>query len=120
MVPWVYKTQDAVKQVIPEEAQSKDRTNKSPTPAYKTQSKYTKSKSPYPAGAKGHKECKHIPSYRMQAGGNRDGVPVSWLSFKTSFHNSANWPNTAGMEPGVFKTQSKRTKNKSPYPTGTI
>ncbi len=56
-----------------------------------------------------HFECKS---------GERDGVPVSWLFCNTSCSNFANRPNSAGMGPGVFKTQSKHTKNKSPYPTG--
>ena len=34
--------------------------------------------------------------------------------------NWTNWPNSAGMGPGVYKTQSKHTKTKSPYPTGTM
>jgi len=41
------------------------------------------------------------------------------LSFNQSSCNFANWPNSAGMGPGVYKTQSKHTKTKSRYRTGT-
>ena len=77
---------------------------------YKTQSKHTKNKSPYPTGT----------IWLRNASRKRDGVPVSWLLFNHSFSNFANWPNSAGIGPGVYKTQSKHTKNKSRYRTGTI
>jgi hypothetical protein len=85
----------------------------------KTQSKHATNKSPYPTGTKGHKECKSVPSYWMQVRGKRDVVPVSWLTAKLSRCKIANWPNSAGMGPEGYKTQSKHTTNKSPYPTGT-
>jgi hypothetical protein len=47
-------------------------------------------------------------------------VPVSWLFCNRSHVNFANRPNSAGMEPGEYKTQSKHTKTKSSCPTGTI
>ncbi len=87
---------------------------------YKTQSKHTKNKSRYRTGTKGHGESKALPSYWMRVRGKRDGVPVSLLSDKFRFCNFANWPNSAGMGPEVYKTQSIHTKNKSRYRTGTI
>jgi hypothetical protein len=87
---------------------------------YKTQSKHTKNKSRYPTGTKGHKESKPIPSYWMQVREKKNGVPVSSLSDKSSCFKFDNWPNSAGMGPGVYKNQSKHTKNKSCYRTGTI
>jgi hypothetical protein len=87
---------------------------------HKTKSIHTKAKSPYPTGAKGHKESKPIPSYWIQVKGKKDRVPVSWFPDKSSVGKFANWPNSAGMGPRVYKTQSNHTKNKSPYPTGTI
>ncbi len=56
----------------------------------------------------------------MQARGKRYGVPASLLPNKFRTIKFANWPNSAGMGPGVYKTQSKHTQNKSHYPTGTI
>jgi hypothetical protein len=47
-----------------------------------------------------------------------DGVPVNLLLLKFSTFNSANWPNSAGMGPGIYKTQSKHTKIKSRHRTG--
>jgi hypothetical protein len=85
---------------------------------YKTQSIHTKTKSPYPTGMNGHKESKHVPSYWIQVKGKKDRLPVSWFPNKISPCKFANWPNSAGMGPGVYKTQSNNTKNKSPYPTG--
>jgi hypothetical protein len=41
----------------------------------------------------------------------RDGVPVSWCLCNHWSSNFANWPNVARMGPGVYKTQSKHTKN---------
>ena len=52
--------------------------------------------------------------------GKKRRVPVSWLIPKSSRSNFANWPNSAGMGPGVYKTQSKHTKIKSRHRTGTI
>ncbi len=83
---------------------------------YKTQSIHTKNKSRDRTGTKGHVECKPIPLYRMQLRGKRDGVPVSLFVNKFSFANKCscckfvNWPNSAGMGPGVYKTQQKHTK----------
>ncbi len=57
-----------------------------------------------------HTECKSVE--------RRDGVPVSSLSYMLSRFKFANWPNSAGMGPGVYKNQSKHTKTKPPYPTG--
>jgi hypothetical protein len=54
----------------------------------------------------------------MQVKGKKRWLPVSLLLYKTSCCKFANWPNSAGMGPGVYKTQSKHTKNKSRYPTG--
>jgi hypothetical protein len=85
---------------------------------YKTQSKYTKTKSRYRTGAKVHMESKPIPSYWRQIRGKKDGVPVSWFAAKYSCCKFANLPNSAGMGPGVYKTQSKHTKTKSRYRTG--
>ncbi len=85
---------------------------------YKTQSKHTKNKSLYSTGAKRHKECKHTPSYWMHVRDKRDGGPVSWFSCKKKLCNLTNRPNSAGMGPGAYKTRSKHTTNKSPYPTG--
>ena len=56
----------------------------------------------------------------MQVRGNKGRLPVSWLLNKYRAVKFANWPNSAGMGPGVYKTQSKHTKIKSPYPTGAI
>jgi hypothetical protein len=39
--------------------------------------------------------------------GKRDRVPVSWFTHKSSFSKFFNWLNSAGMGPGVYKTQSK-------------
>ncbi len=86
---------------------------------FKTQAKHTTNKSPYPTGKKGHKESKHFPSYWMQVRGERDGVPVSWFSSKERSCKLTNRPNSAGMGPGGYKTQSKHIKNKAYYPTGT-
>jgi hypothetical protein len=58
--------------------------------------------------------CRNIEG---KSGGKRGGVPVSWLLSKCSSYKFANLPNSAGMGP---KTQSKHTKNKSRYRTGTI
>ena len=52
--------------------------------------------------------------------GKRDEVPVSLLENILSHVRFANWPNSAGMGPREYKTQSKHTKNKSRYRTGTI
>ncbi len=52
--------------------------------------------------------------------GKRDGVPVSSFHCNCRIFKFANWPNSAGMGPGVYKTQSKHTKIKSRYRTGTI
>ena len=49
--------------------------------------------------------------------GKGDGVPVSWFWYNSSLPNFANWPKSAGMGPGIYKIQSKHTKNKSRYPT---
>jgi hypothetical protein len=81
---------------------------------YKTQSKHTKNKSSYPTGTKGHEESKPFPSYWMHVRGKRDGIPVSWFTDKSSPFKFANWPNSAGMGPGVYKTQSKHTKTSHP------
>jgi hypothetical protein len=56
----------------------------------------------------------------MQVRGKRDGVPVSLLPHRISCFKFANWPNSAGMEPGVDKTHSNHTPNKSHYPTDRI
>jgi hypothetical protein len=87
---------------------------------YKTQSKHTKNKSAYPTGTILHKESKPIPSYWRQVRGGRDGVPVSWLEDKSSCCKFSNWPNSAGMVPGLYKIQSKHTKIKSHHRTGKI
>jgi hypothetical protein len=87
---------------------------------YKTQSKHTKNKSAYPTGMKGHKESKPIPAYWMQVKGKKGWLPVSWLLSNCRTCKFANWPNSAGIGPGEYKTQSKHTKNKSRYRTGTI
>jgi hypothetical protein len=55
----------------------------------------------------------------MQVRGKRDGVPVSLFSNRLRYVKFANWPNSAGVRPGIYKAQSKHTNNKSPYPTGT-
>ncbi len=52
--------------------------------------------------------------------GKRDGVPVSLLFLRFIVVKFANWSNSAGMGPGAYKTQSKHTKTKSRYRTGTI
>ncbi len=39
-----------------------------------------------------------------------DGVPVSSVKDKFISVIFANWHNSAGMGPGVYKTQSKHTK----------
>ena len=65
-------------------------------------------------------ERKPMPSYWRQVRGKKDGVPVSWLSDIFSSFKFANWPNSAGIGPWVYKTQSKYTKIKSRYRTGTI
>jgi hypothetical protein len=38
-------------------------------------------------------------------------IPVSLFSDKFSFFKFANMPNSAGMGPGIYKTQSKHTTN---------
>jgi hypothetical protein len=65
-----------------------------------------------------HWERKPMPWYYRQVRAKKDGVPVSWFSFKCSTFKFANRPNSAGMGPGVYKTQSKHTKNKSRYRSG--
>ncbi len=85
---------------------------------FKTQSKHTKTKSRYRTGMKEHKESKPFRSYWMKVEENKEWLPVSWLLLKFKWFKFANWTNLAGMGPGVYKTQSKHTKNKSPYPTG--
>ncbi len=52
--------------------------------------------------------------------GGEDGVPVSWFWDKLRYCKFANWPNSAGMGPEEYKTQSKHTKIKSRHRTGTI
>ncbi len=61
-----------------------------------------------------------MPSYCRQVNGKRDGVPVSLLSLRCSVSKFANWPNSAGMGPGAYKTQSKHTKIKSRHRTDMI
>jgi hypothetical protein len=87
---------------------------------YKTQSKHTKNKSPYPTGAKRHKESSLFLHTKCKSGERGKGVPVSSLYRKSINVKFANWPNSAGMVPGVYKSQSIYTKNKSPYPTGML
>ena len=65
-------------------------------------------------------ERKPMPSYWSQVRGERNGVPVSMFLYKLSTRKPANWPNSAGMGPGAYKTQSKHTKIKSRHRTGTI
>jgi hypothetical protein len=50
--------------------------------------------------------------------GEEDEVPVSWLTDKSIQIKFANWPNSAGIPPGEYKTQSKHTKTKSHHRTG--
>ena len=50
--------------------------------------------------------------------GEEGWVPVSFLMRKFSSFKFANWPNSAGMGPGVYKTQSNHTKTKSRHRTG--
>jgi hypothetical protein len=81
--------------------------------------KHVKYKS-HPTGTIGHMQGKSPTSYTTQVKGRRgERAPVSWLLSNRSCSNFANWPNSAGMGPVVYKTQSKHTINKSPYPTGT-
>ena len=87
---------------------------------YKTQSKHTKTKSFYRTGTISLGNASLCLNIKGKSGGKRDGVPVSWLSCKYSTVKFANWPNSAGMGPGVYKTQSKHTKIKSRHRTGTI
>ncbi len=61
-----------------------------------------------------------MTQYWRQVRGKRDGVPVNWFWFNRSSCKFANWPNSAGMGPEVYKTQSKHTKIESRYRTGTI
>ncbi len=49
--------------------------------------------------------------------GKEDGVPVRLFRDKSSQAKFANWSNSAGMGPGVYKTQSKHTKIKSSHRT---
>ncbi len=100
---------------------SKDRIGQTSHPywlGYTTQSSHTKNKSPYPTDMKGRKESKPFRAFWMQARGQRDWVPVSWFCCKWGRVKSTNRPNSAGMGPGVYKTQSNHTKTKSFYPTG--
>jgi hypothetical protein len=59
--------------------------------------------------------CLHIEG---KSEGKKDGVPVNLLLLKIRLFKFANWPNSAGMGPGVYKTQSKHTKSKSRHRTG--
>ncbi len=61
-----------------------------------------------------------MPLYWWQVRGKRDGVPVSWLWSKRKSFKLTNRPNSAGMGPGGYKTQSNHTKTKSRFRTGTI
>jgi hypothetical protein len=47
----------------------------------------------------------------------KGGVPVRWLICKYSSSKCANWPNSAGMRPGGYKTQSNHTKTSHPILT---
>ncbi len=87
---------------------------------YKTQSKYTKTKSRHRTGTISLRNASLCLNIEGKSGGKKDGVPVSWFRNKRSTCKFANWPNLAGMGPEVYKTQSKHTKNKSCYRTGTI
>ncbi len=55
--------------------------------------------------------------YWRQVRGKRNGVPENWFPCKEKSSKFANWPNAAGMGPGVHKTRSKHTKNKLRYRT---
>ena len=87
---------------------------------YKTQSKHTKTKSRYRTGTIWLRNASLCFNIEGKSVGKRDGVPVSSLLDKCSSCKFANWPNSAGMGPGVYKTQSKHTKIKSRHRTGTI
>ena len=77
---------------------------------YKTQSKHTKNKSSYRTGTILLRNVSLCLNIEGKSVGKRDGVPVSWFPFEKRCVKFANWPNSAGMWPGVYNTQSKHTK----------
>jgi hypothetical protein len=78
---------------------------------YKTQSKHTKPSHAIVLVRKAEGKQAHSFILNKSQGERGDGVPVSWLLFKYRCCKFANWPNSAGMGPGVYKTQSKHTKH---------
>jgi hypothetical protein len=61
---------------------------------------------------KGIKKASFFLHIECKSGERGEGVPVSLLLDKSRSFNFANWSNSAGMGPEVYKTQSKHTKTK--------